>query len=139
MGTFSSFDVSASGIYAQRVRMDTVANNIANAETTRTAEGGPYKRQSVTFRAVYEDAMGNKTLRPGGVKVDGISSTADYRIVHDPGHPDADRDGNVRMPNINVVEEMVDMISATRAYEANVTVMNATKSMLNNAIELGKA
>jgi len=138
MGTFSSFDISASGIYAQRVRMDAVANNIANAETTRTAEGGPYKRQSVSFRAVYEDAVGNQ-VNPAGVAVDEVVSTGGVRIVHDPGHPDADADGNVKMPDINVVEEMVDMISATRAYEANVTALNATKSMMNNAIDIGKA
>ncbi len=138
MGTFSSFDISASGIYAQRVRMDAVANNIANAETTRTAEGGPYRRQSVSFRAVYEDAVGN-CVNPAGVCVDEVVSTGGIRIVHDPGHPDADAQGNVRMPDINVVEEMVDMISATRAYEANVTALNATKSMMNNAIDIGKA
>lgn len=136
MGTFSSFDISSSGIYAQRVRMDTIANNIANAETTRTAEGGPYKRQNVSFRAVYADAIGNPA--GGGVKVDTVTATQDVKIVHDPGHPDADSEGNVRMPNINVVEEMVDMISATRAYEANVTAMNARKSMMNDAIGIGK-
>ncbi|MCX6345531.1 MAG: flagellar basal body rod protein FlgC [Armatimonadetes bacterium] len=138
MGTFSSFDISASGIYAQRVRMDAVANNIANAETTRTPEGGPYKRQHVTFRAAYEDALGNQVTN-GGVRVDGVTSDGATRSVNMPGHPDADANGNVQMPDINVVEEMVDMISATRAYEANVTALNATKSMINEAIGIGKA
>ena len=138
MGTYSSFDISASGIYAQRVRMDVVANNIANAETTRTPEGGPYRRQSVSFRAVYQDAMGNRSV-PAGVEIDGVQESAtEFRIVHDPGHPDADAHGYVRLPNVNVVEEMVDMVSATRAYEANVTAMNATKSMINTAIDIGK-
>ena len=138
MGSFSSFDISASGIYAQRVRMDVIANNVANADSTRTPEGGPYRRQTVTFRAVYEDAMGNRPI-PAGVKVDRINEDpTDYRIVYDPGHPDADANGYVRMPNVNVVEEMVDMISATRAYEANVTALNATKSMIATAIEIGK-
>lgn len=118
--------------------MDSVANNIANAETTRTADGGPYKRQSVSFRAVYEDAIGNRAV-PSGVAVNEVASTGGVKIVHDPGHPDADKDGNVRMPDINIVEEMVDMISATRAYEANVTALNATKSMMNDAIGIGKA
>ena len=138
MGDFSSFDISASGIYAQRVRMDAIANNIANAETTRTAEGGPYRRQRVTFRAAYEDAVGNRS-RPAGVSVSSIQEDpTSYKTVYDPGHPDADANGYVRMPNINMVEEMVDMVSATRAYEANVTVLNGTKSMINSAIDIGK-
>lgn len=138
MGSFSSFDISASGISAQRTRMDVIANNIANADSTRTAEGGPYRRQRVTFQSVYDQAMGNKAL-PSGVAVQSVSEDpTDYRMVYDPGHPDADATGYVKMPNVNVVEEMVDMISATRAYEANVTAMNATKSMIASGIELGK-
>lgn len=138
MGSFSSFDISASGIHAQRTRMDAIANNIANADSTRTPEGGPYRRQRVIFSAVYDEAMGNKSA-PDGVKVEGVvEDPNDYKVVYDPGHPDADANGYVRMPNINVVEEMVDMISATRAYEANVTAINATKSMISSAIEIGK-
>lgn len=139
MGSFSSFDISASGIHAQRVRMDVIANNIANAESTRTPDGGPYRRQVVTFRTIYREVVGNRVV-PGGVMVDGIlEDPTDYRVVYDPGHPDADANGYVRYPNVNVVEEMVDMISATRAYEANVAALNATKSMIATAIEIGKA
>jgi len=138
MGSFSSFDISASGIFAQRVRMDVIANNVANAESTRTPGGGPYRRQTVTFRALYEDVTGNRPV-PAGVKVEGVTEDpTDYRVVYDPGHPDADASGYVKMPNVNVVEEMVDMISATRAYEANVTALNATKSMIATAIEIGR-
>lgn len=138
MGGFSSFEISASGIYAQRVRLDVIANNVANAETTRTPEGGPYRRQSVVFRAVYDDVVGNRVV-PTGVKVEGVAEDpTDYRVVYDPGHPDADANGYVRMPNVNVVEEMVDMISATRAYEANITALNATKSMIAAAVEIGR-
>lgn len=138
MGSFSSFDVSASGIYAQRVRLDVIANNIANAESTRTPEGGPYRRQSVSFQSTYEDAVGRQNS-PAGVKVAGVfEDPTDFRTVYDPGHPDADANGYVRMPNVNAVEEMVDMISATRAYEANVTALNAAKSMISSAIELGR-
>lgn len=134
MGSFSSFDISASGISAQRTRMDVIANNIANADSTRTPEGGPYRRQRVTFQSVYDQTMGNC-----GVAVQSVSQDpTDYRMVYDPGHPDADAGGYVKMPNVNVVEEMVDMISATRAYEANVTAMNATKSMIASGIDLGK-
>lgn len=138
MGNISSFDISASGISAQRTRLDVIANNIANAESTRTPEGGPYKRQRVSFRTVYEQTMGNQS-RPAGVTVNSISEDpTDYRMVYDPGHPDADANGYVKMPNVNVVEEMADMISATRAYEANITAMNATKSMISSAIDIGK-
>ncbi|MGI6296143.1 MAG: flagellar basal body rod protein FlgC [Armatimonadota bacterium] len=138
MGKISSFDISASGISAQRVRMDVIANNIANAETTRTPEGGPYRRQRVTFRSIYDNTLSNHAT-PAGVQVASVTQDpTDYRLVYDPGHPDSDASGYVKMPNVNVVEEMVNMISATRAYEANVTVMNATKSMIAAGIELGK-
>ena len=140
MGTFSSFDISASGINAQRTRMDVIANNIANADSTRTASGGPYRRQQVSFKEAYANAnaIGNKSV-PAGVNVQSITEDpTDYRLVYDPGHPDADSTGYVKMPNVNVVEEMVDMVSATRAYEANVTVLNATKSMISSAIEIGR-
>lgn len=139
MGSFSSFDVSASGLSAQRARMDVIANNIANADSTRTSEGGPYRRQRVTFQTVFEQAAGNKFV-PAGVAVQSITADpTDFLTVYDPGHPDADANGMVKKPNVNVVEEMVDMISATRAYEANVTALNATKSMIASGIEIGKA
>lgn len=118
--------------------MDVIANNIANADSTRTPEGGPYRRQRVTFQSAYQQAVGNRAL-PSGVSVQAVTEDpTDYRTVYDPGHPDADKNGMVRMPNVNVVEEMVDMISATRAYEANVTAMNATKTMIAAGIDLGK-
>ncbi len=138
MGSFSSFDISASGISAQRARMDVVANNIANADSTRTSDGGPYRRQRVTFRTALEQ-VGNKYI-PAGVQVASVTTDpTDFLTVYDPGHPDADENGMVKKPNVNVVEEMVDMISATRAYEANVTALNATKSMISSGIEIGKA
>lgn len=139
MGSFSSFDISSSGIYAQRVRMDAIANNIANADSTKTPEGGPYRRQSVTFKAIYNDAIGNQ-VQPAGVMTEKVQeSSNDFRIVYDPGHPDADAEGYVKMPNVNIVEEMVDMVSATRAYEANVTAMNSVKGMITSAIDLGRS
>lgn len=139
MGSFSSFDISASGISAQRARMDVIANNIANADSTRTPEGGPYRRQRINFRTVFEQTAGNRSI-PAGVAIDSITTDpTDFITVYDPGHPDADANGMVRKPNVNVVQEMVDMISATRAYEANVTALNATKSMIAAGIEIGKA
>lgn len=165
IGLFSGLNISASGLRAQRVRQNVIASNLANAETTRTPEGGPYKRQSVVlsaghdqrnFQAVFpqEKLEGWNTTEkhmriPGGkvpiedekigtgVKVDRIDQdTRDARMVYDPSHPDANSDGYVAFPNINVVKEMTDMISATRAYEANATALQSTKTMLMKALQL---
>lgn len=130
MGTISSLGISASALAAQRTRLDVIARNIANAEVTRTPQGGPYIRQQVVFRALPE----------GGVEVAEVQpDPTPPRRVYDPGHPDADVDGYVSYPNVNMVEEMVDLMMATRAYEANVTAMQATKNMLHKAMELGRA
>lgn len=138
MGSFTSMDISASGLSAQRRRLDVIANNIANANTTRTPEGGPYQRQEAIFTARMEDA-GTFQERPAGVETPRIvSDPAPPRMVYQPGHPDADPQGYVAMPNVNIVQEMTDMISATRTYEANVTAMNAAKSMATKALELGR-
>jgi len=136
MGNFSSIDVSASGLFAQRTRLDVIANNIANATTTRTPNGGPYKRQDVVFRQRLEEseAGGN-----GGVEVEAVvESNEPAKMVYDPGHPDAGPDGMVAMPNVNPVQEMVDMISATRAYEANVQAINAARTMASKALDIGR-
>jgi flagellar basal-body rod protein FlgC len=132
---FSAIDVSSTGLFAQRTRLDAIANNIANADTTRTDRGGPYRRQQVVFRAhTGPTGPGNS-----GVQVDEVvESTAPPKEVHDPSHPDAGPDGIVRMPNVNVVEEMVDMISATRAYEANVQAISSARSMASKALDIGR-
>lgn len=145
MGRISSMDVSASGLSAQRRRLDAIAENIANANTTRTAEGGPYRRKETVFAARLDQAA-PASIGPGGwaaaplgvMKPQVVEDARPAALVHNPGHPDANVDGFVEMPNVNVVEEMVDMISATRAYEANVTAMNAAKSMAMKALEIGK-
>ncbi|MGI6147945.1 MAG: flagellar basal body rod protein FlgC [Firmicutes bacterium] len=143
MSTFRAFRISASGLTAERLRMDTIANNLANAETTRTPEGGPYRRQVPVFAPILSQAMGPG--RPGqgqsgeGVRVVAIvSDESPPRLVYDPQHPDADGDGYVAMPNVNVVREMVDLVSATRAYEANITALNAAKQMALKALEIGR-
>lgn len=148
MSLFNSFAISASGLTAERLRMDVIANNIANANTTKTAEGGPYIRQRVIFEPRGEKLgflvpfMFEKNKRISqfqGVKVTGIVRDPEPpRLVYDPGHPDADKDGYVAMPNVNIVKEMVDMISATRAYEANVTAINSAKTMAAKALDIGK-
>jgi flagellar basal-body rod protein FlgC len=126
----SSIDVSASALAAQRLRLDLIASNLANAETTRTGEGdGPYKRMQAIFEAADD----------GGVTVrDVIADPRPPQLVYQPGHPDADANGYVAMPNVNTVEEMTDLVSATRSYEANVTALNASKAMTRKALEIGR-
>lgn len=140
MSFFDALGSSASALTAQRLRMDTISNNLANANSTRTAEGGPYKRQMAVFAARQEfkqDIAGRLTKSPAGVKVTQIrQDESPFRQVYDPGHPDANQDGYVLMPNVNTIQEMTDMISATRSYEANVTVINAVKGMAAKALEI---
>lgn len=144
MGMFGAIDAAASGLTAERLRMDVISNNIANANTTRTAEGGPYRRQIVVFeprsgQQSFAQILSQQMDTGTGVRVAGITKdTSPTRRVYEPNHPDADKDGYVEMPNINIVSEMVDMITATRAYEANVTAVNAAKSMALKALEIGK-
>lgn len=143
MGIFDVMRISASGLKAQRMRMETVATNIANVHTTRTEEGGPYKKKDVVFAPadVAEDSPFG-TLFHG--KVEGVAveevveSSRPFEQTHDPYHPDANAEGYVTLPNVNVMEEMADMIAATRAYEANVNVVNNTKEMFTKALEIGK-
>jgi len=130
---FKSMEISASGLTAERLRMDLIAGNIANINTTRT-ENGSYQRKS----AVFAEKLDN--YRHGsGVKVSEIrSDTTEPRLLYEPDHPDANDEGYVAYPNIDVVREMVDMITATRSYEANVTAINAAKSMFLKALEIGR-
>jgi flagellar basal-body rod protein FlgC len=151
MGLMQSMRISASALLAQRLRMDVVANNVANMNTTRTAGGGPYRRQSVVFaeqgRAVpFRDFLQRESGAPsasgtgGGVHVTEIrQDNTPPRSVFDPQHPDADPEGNVLLPDINIVTELTDLVSARRAYEASVTVLNATKAMALRALEIGRA
>lgn len=144
MGMFSAIDAAASGLTAERLRLDVISNNIANANTTRTATGGAYRRQMVVFqpRSGQETFLQtlNKQMSAGeGVRVVGIKKDdSPLRKVYDPQHPDANSQGYVEMPNIHIVSEMVDMITATRAYEANVAAVNAAKSMALKALEIGR-
>lgn len=146
-GVFAPFAISASALTAERLRMDVISNNIANANTTRTIEGGPYIRQRVVFSPRFDATPSFAPLLstmtpeglPLGVRVTSIQNDpTPPHMVYDPGHPDANAEGYVAYPNVNVVNEMVDMISATRAYEANITAFNATKSMALQALTIGK-
>lgn len=146
MGLFQSFDISASGMTAERFRMDTIAQNIANVNTTRTEDGNAYRRKIVTFaekkltpfshyyQSYRARAVGN------GVKVVKVSEDmkTDYRMVYEPSNPDADENGYVLYPNVNTVTEMTNLIDASRAYQANTTAFNASKSMVQAALQIGK-
>lgn len=135
MGVFKIFAIASSGMSAQRTRMNVIASNIANVNTTRTPEGGPYVRKEVVF--VPESNIYYSMGRPVGVRVLKIvASNKPFRIVYDPYHPDADENGYVRYPNVDVIEEMVNMMSSVRSYEANVTVFNGAKDMVLKTIEL---
>lgn len=140
MSLFTTFNVSASGLSAERLRMDVIADNIANVETTRTTKGGPYKRKMVVFSPYrsFENTLRRELALAQGVKATKIvEDTTPPKLVYNPEHPDA-KNGYVAMPNVDIVKEMVDMISATRAYEANVTSLNAAKSMALKALEIGR-
>lgn len=140
-GDIGALEISGSGLAAQRVRMNVIAENLANIETTRTGEGGPYRRKLVVFgsEAGSGFAQALDAARTGGVSVLEVRESAEpLRRVHQPAHPDADQDGYVTLPNINPLLEMVDLLAATRAYEANVTAVQAAKSMATKALEIGK-
>jgi flagellar basal-body rod protein FlgC len=131
------FKVSASALEAQRVRMNTIASNMANAHTTRTAAGGPYVRKDVVFSEMPVNSDFAEKLE--GVKVSAVvQDNKPPLTIYDPGHPDADEKGYVSMPDINVMEEMVNMMMAVRAYEANVRAFNMSKGMYQKALELGR-
>jgi flagellar basal-body rod protein FlgC len=137
MDSFGVFSVSASALAAQRQRMNTIASNMANAHSTRTSEGGPYRRQDVVFTTDPMTAGQQGGLE--GVKVTGIvRDESPFKMVYEPGHPDANSDGFVAMPNVNVIEEMVNMMMASRAYEASISAFNISKSMFLKTMELGR-
>lgn len=140
MNPLGAIEVSASGLSAQRTRMDVASSNLANVSTTRTAEGGPYRRKSVVLASDGAGAFDLEgAAKDSGVRVAGIEQDASPpRLEYDPGHPDANAQGYVAFPNVNVVEEMVDMITASRAYEAGITALNTTVSMAERALQIGR-
>ena len=152
MGLFTSINTAASGLTAQRTRLDVIADNIANVNSTRTAEGGVFRRSRVVFRPRVSAPYWRSPILPSyldngigkGVRVIKIAKDYDSkpRQVYDPSHPDAiksgPRKGYVEFPNVNIVNEMVDMISASRSYEANIAVVNGSKSMFLRALEIGR-
>jgi len=150
MGMFSTINTAQSGLSAERMRLDVISDNIANANTTRTEQGGPFRRSRVIFRSRADQPYWKSPFLPQslqqkigtGVKVNSIEKDmdSDLRLVYDPTHPDAiqtgPQKGYVEYPNVVIVNEMVDMISASRAYEANINIMNGSKSMFQKALEI---
>jgi flagellar basal-body rod protein FlgC len=144
MGLFDAIDVAGSGLAAERLRMDVTAGNLANAQTTQGANGQPYRRREVVLQEAqaggpsFGSILANASASPvNGVQVAGIvEDPSDPRRVYDPGHPDADAQGYVTLPNVNPVTEMVDLISASRSYEANVTAMQTAKQLFSKTLEL---
>ncbi|QAT41989.1 flagellar basal body rod protein FlgC [Aminipila luticellarii] len=156
MSFLNSMNISASALTAQRQRLDIISENVANIDTTRTEAGGPYRRKMVVFedkagdvsfkdslnQAILEKDEDGKMIRRDyspGVRVSGIiEDQSDFKTEYNPEHPDADANGYVRLPNVNMLEETIDSMAATRSYQANVTVLNAVKMMAQKALEIGK-
>lgn len=146
MGFLDAINISASGLTAERLRMDIISKNIANANITRTSDGLPYRRQVVIFEDAGEGqtfssflSKAQNNFKKSGVRVSSIvEDKSEFKLIYNPGHPDADEKGYIKMPNVDIMVEMVNMISATRAYEANVTSINSTKNMVMKALDIGK-
>lgn len=143
MDIFTSMQISSSALSAQRTRLNVISSNLANVDTTRTSEGGPYRKRQVVFQssndsfAKHLDNANKQGIQ--GVKVADIQvSQTPLRTIYEPGHPDADENGMVHLPNVNTMEEMVDMMSATRTYEANASAIQASKRMALKALEIGR-
>lgn len=147
MGMFQSFEINASGMTAQRFRTDIISQNVANATTTRTEDGTPYRRKIVTFTEKsttpsFSSVLANasSSYSGTGVKVSSVTedTATDYVMKYDPSHPDADENGYVSYPNVNIVTEMTDLIDASRSYEANATAFSSSKAMAVKGLEMGK-
>lgn len=134
MSMFNSMRISASGLSAERLRMDTITSNMANATTTRGTDGKPYVRKIAIFQESLDKEKGLNGVKAVGI----VDDKSPLRTVFDPSHPDANEEGYVLMPNVNVLNEMADMISASRSYEANVDTLNASKSMFMKSLEIGR-
>ena len=134
MSVFGGIRISASGLSAERLRMDVISSNIANMNTTRTEDGGAYRRKVAVFQENYEKQLGMLGVK--AVKIE--EDESDMRMVYDPTHPDANEEGYVEYPNVDILVEKTDLMTATRAYEANADALNAQKNMISKALEIGK-
>ena len=147
MSFLNAINISASGMTAERMRLDIAAENIANINTTRTENGGPYRRKMVVFEPIEDNSfasafrseLSRQSNNGGGVRVaEIVEDPSDFRMVYNPEHPDADENGYVQMPNVDLLKETVDSMAASRAYDANLTAFNTIKTMASKALEIGK-
>ena len=147
MTVFDSFNINASGLALERLKLDTISTNIANANTTRTAAGGPYQKQTVRFEETLktsrqnltQDTLAGSRTKSMGVKVTGIDKDQDtLELSYDPTHPDADEFGYVTLSNVNVATEMIDLMTAVRSYEANISAFESSKNLMKKALEISK-
>ena len=138
MGVFDSFNINTSGLTLERMKLDTISTNIANVNTTRTEEGGAYKRKTVTFQESLRKETGSKQKKSFGVRTTGIREDQDTKTIYQPDHPDADEEGYVELPNVNLSDEMINMMNTLRTYEANVTAFESSKAMMRKALEISK-
>lgn len=134
MSIFSGMRISASGLSAERLRMDTISSNVANVKTTRTEEGGAYKRKVATFQENFDEKLGMLGVKSISIEED----KSPLRRLYEPEHPDADAQGYVEYPNVDMIIEMSDLITAVRSYESNVDTLNAQKGMISKALEIGR-
>ncbi|WP_195937898.1 flagellar basal body rod protein FlgC [Romboutsia sp. 1001713B170131_170501_G6] len=134
MSVFSGMRISASGLAAERMKMDVISSNVANMQTTRTKNGGAYRRKIATFEENYDEKLGMLGVKTKKIEED----KSPLRKIYEPNHPDADKDGYVEYPNVDLLAEMSDLISASRAYESNVDTLNAQKNMISKALEIGR-
>ncbi|MDT2815880.1 flagellar basal body rod protein FlgC [Vagococcus carniphilus] len=138
MSIFDSFNINTSGLSLERLKLDTISTNIANVNTTRTEEGGPYKRKEVMFQESLKKASATDPTKSAGVKPTQIREDQDTRIIYQPEHPDADENGYLELPNVNLSDEMINMMNTVRTYEANASAFESSKNMMKKALEISK-
>lgn len=138
MGIFDSFNINSSGLSLERIKLDTISTNIANVNTTRTENGGPYRRKEVVFEESLKQQTSNNVMKSYGVKTTGILEDQEVKRVYQPEHPDSDEYGYLELPNVNLSDEMINMMNTLRTYEANTSAFESSKNMMKKALEISK-
>ncbi|MGF2143928.1 flagellar basal body rod protein FlgC [Vagococcus fluvialis] len=138
MGIFDSFNINSSGLSLERIKLDTISTNIANVNTTRTENGGPYRRKEVVFEESLKQQTSNNVMKSYGVKTTGILEDQEVKRVYQPEHPDSDDYGYLELPNVNLSDEMINMMNTLRTYEANASAFESSKNMMKKALEISK-
>ncbi|MBO0419218.1 flagellar basal body rod protein FlgC [Vagococcus fluvialis] len=138
MGIFDSFNINSSGLSLERIKLDTISTNIANVNTTRTENGGPYRRKEVVFEESLKQQTSNNVMKSYGVKTTGILEDQEVKRVYQPEHPDSDEYGYLELPNVNLSDEMINMMNTLRTYEANASAFESSKNMIKKALEISK-